>query len=44
MSEADACLQLTAVGTLRSLVDDWNFSDEQFAEWVGPTMQVRARR
>ncbi|KAG1675440.1 hypothetical protein FOA52_001738 [Chlamydomonas sp. UWO 241] len=40
MSEADACLQLTAVSTLRSLVDDWNFSDEQFAEWVGPTMQL----
>ena len=33
-------LQLTAVDAMRSLVDDWNFSDAQFVEFVGPAMQL----
>jgi hypothetical protein len=33
-------MQLTAVDAIRALVDDWNFNDEQFVEFVGPTMQL----
>jgi hypothetical protein len=33
-------LQLTAVSALSTLIDDWNFSDTQFVEFVGPAMQL----
>ncbi|GAX73146.1 hypothetical protein CEUSTIGMA_g599.t1 [Chlamydomonas eustigma] len=35
----DLCIQLSAVDTLRALVEDWNFKDEQFAPFVGTCMQ-----
>jgi len=43
MTVQDACMQLTAVDALRTLIDDWNFRDEQFVEFVGPTMTVLVR-
>lgn len=33
-------VQMTAVSVLSTLVDDWNFSDTQFVECVGPVMTL----
>ena len=34
----DLCVQLTAVETLRQLVADWDFDEEQFAPHVAPLL------
>ncbi len=39
LSGAACPTQLTAVDAMRTLVDDWNFSDEQFVGFVGPCME-----
>ena len=31
--------QLTAVSSIRTLVDDWNFNDEQFIPFVRPCVE-----
>lgn len=40
--EGDAAMQLMAVGTLRALVDDWEFDEAQFLEFVPPCFQQLA--
>ncbi|KAL4857594.1 Importin-11 [Chlorella vulgaris] len=40
--ERDAAMQLAAVASLRALVDDWEFEEAQFLEYVGPCFQQLA--
>lgn len=36
LGDQDAALQLAAVATLQSLVDDWDFREDQFVDIAGP--------
>lgn len=38
----DAALQLAAVASLQALIDDWDFEEAQFLEFVGPCFQLTA--
>jgi hypothetical protein len=40
---SDVCVQLTAVDTLRQMVADWDFDDEQFLPFVAPLLQQLPR-
>ena len=40
MPALDLCLQLTAVDTLRQMVADWDFQDEQFLPYMEPLLSL----
>eukprot|EP00200_Dunaliella_tertiolecta_P006752 CAMPEP_0202339348 /NCGR_PEP_ID=MMETSP1126-20121109/1250_1 /ASSEMBLY_ACC=CAM_ASM_000457 /TAXON_ID=3047 /ORGANISM="Dunaliella tertiolecta, Strain CCMP1320" /LENGTH=1084 /DNA_ID=CAMNT_0048929889 /DNA_START=100 /DNA_END=3354 /DNA_ORIENTATION=- len=40
MAEPDACMKLTAATSLTALIGDWNFSEAQFSEFVGPLLHL----
>ena len=40
MPGLDLCLQLTAVDTLRQMVADWDFQDEQFLPYMEPLLSL----
>lgn len=38
--EEDGAVRLAACSALRSLIDDWNFDEQQFTAFIGPTIQL----
>lgn len=39
LSSDDMCLQLTALSTFKTLIDDWNFYEDQFLEFCWPVLR-----
>ncbi|CAD7696858.1 unnamed protein product [Ostreobium quekettii] len=40
LAEADMCLKLSAVKSLRELIDDWDFKEKAFEPFVSPCLEL----